>query len=86
MENSTVSEAGLPRVEFFNDVGIKYESAFGHDVGLHKIIDDFLSRLPGNALVLDCGCGTGKPVSEKIANSGRSVYGIDFSQKMVEVG
>lgn len=85
MKKALFSEAVIPSEDFYNQVGIQYEEAFGHDVGLHKIIQRFLGLLPGDARVLDCGCGTGKPVAHMIAESGRKVNGIDLSQKMVEL-
>ena len=71
--------------DFYNEVGMRYEEAFGHDTGLHEIVRQFLSLLPPDVSVLDCGCGTGKPVSSLIAESGRRPHGIDFSQTMVEL-
>lgn len=74
-----------PSTEIFNQEGLKYEEAFGHDVGLHKNVQEFLELLPVSARVLDCGCGTGKPVSHMIAASGRRVHGIDLSPTMVDL-
>ncbi len=71
--------------EIFNQEGLKYEEAFGYDPGLHKNVLKLLDLLPANARVLDCGCGTGKPVSHLIAESGRQVHGIDLSPTMVEL-
>ena len=85
MKKALFSEALVPSEEFYNQVGIQYEEAFGNDVGLHHIIQQFLELLPRDARVLDCGCGTGKPVAHMIAESGRKVNGIDLSQKMVEL-
>ena len=85
MEKSPSSEAIVPTDEFYNEMGQKYEDAFGHDTGLHNIVTQFLTLLPQTASVLDCGCGTGKPVAHMIAESGRQVFGIDLSQTMVEL-
>ncbi len=85
MKKALSSEAIIPSEDFYNKVGIQYEAAFGHDAGLHKIVLKFLQLLPGDARVLDCGCGTGKPVAEMIAESGRVVTGVDLSQTMVEL-
>ena len=85
MKKALSSKAVIPSEEFYDQVGIQYEEAFGHDVGLHRIIQRFLELLPGDARVLDCGCGTGKPVAHMIAESGRKVNGIDLSRKMVEL-
>ena len=85
MKESLSSNAIIPSDDFFNQVGIKYEEAFGHDAGLQKIIQKFLGLLPAESRILDCGCGTGKPVANMIVQSGRSVHGIDLSQTMVEL-
>ena len=85
MKKSTISQALIPSADFYNNVGIGYEHTFGHDAGLHAVLGDFLGRLPPDALVLDCGCGTGKPVSKAIVDSGRHVHGLDFSKTMVEL-
>lgn len=74
-----------PSTEIFNQKGLKYEEAFGHDAGLQKNVQNFLELLPANARVLDCGCGTAKPVSHSIAASGRRVHGIDLSPTMVDL-
>ena len=85
MKKALSLDAIIPSEEFYNQVGIQYEQAFGHDAGLHGVIKKFLELLPGDAQVLDCGCGTGKPVANMVADSGRKVHGIDLSQKMVEL-
>ncbi len=85
MKKALSSDAVIPSEEFFNQVGIQYEEAFGHNAGLQRIVQHFLKLLPGDAQVLDCGCGTGKPVAEMIAQSGRVVNDIDLSQTMVEL-
>ena len=53
---------------------------------LRRLCDCFsLSLLPSDASVLECGCGTDKPVSSLIAESGRQPHGIEFSLTMVEL-
>ena len=68
-----------------NDIGKGYEDSFGHDPGLHRIVERYLTYLPPNASVLDCGSGTGKPVCYMVAESGRRVVGIDVSEKMIQL-
>ena len=70
---------------FYNELGRRYEEVLGHEASLHDVVRLFLSLLPSNAPVLDCGCGTGRPVSSMIAQSSRKPYGIDFSHTMVEL-
>lgn len=71
--------------EFYSNLGKRYEDAYGHNAGLQRMVQRFLDLLPSKATVLDCGCGTGKPVSYMIAESGREPYGIDLSPTMVEL-
>lgn len=71
--------------QFFNQIGPKYEEAYAHDEGVHRAIRGLLRLLPPDASVLDCGCGTGKPVAAMVAASGRRVHGIDRSERMVEL-
>ena len=35
--------------------------------------------------ILDCGCGTGKPVAQTLAQAGFAITGIDFSQTMLDL-
>lgn len=72
-----------PAADFYDGLGMRYEEAFGHDVGLHNFIERALGMLPPNATVLDVGCGTGKPTSSMIAASARRLHGIDFSSVMI---
>lgn len=70
----------------FNQLGMQYEEFYGHNAGLHENVRRLLDLLPASsARVLDCGCGTGKPVSHMIANRGHRVCGIDVSQTMVDL-
>ena len=73
-------------VEFYSDLGKRYENLYGHDPGLHEVVRRFLGLLPASdARVLDCGCGTGEPVARMIAARGHRVLGIDMSQTMVDL-
>ena len=41
MKKALSSDAVIPSDEFYNQVGIQHEEAFGHDVGLHKVTTVF---------------------------------------------
>ncbi|MCJ1267556.1 hypothetical protein MMC22_007441 [Lobaria immixta] len=69
----------------FDQIGLKYQDIFGHNAGRDEIFDRFLDLLPSNSQVLDCGCGTDKPVSHMIVTRGHRVCGIDISQTMVDL-
>ena len=69
----------------FDALGQKYEDVFGHDPGLHRMVQRLLAYLPADARILDYGSGTGKPVCHMVAESGRSIHGIDNSKTMIEL-
>lgn len=52
---------------------------------MHTIVGGFPAYLPVNAYLLDCGCGTGRPVAKMIVESGGHVHGVDFAPAMVEL-
>ncbi len=51
------------------------------DIGL---IDDFIDRLPENAIILDAGCGAGVPVARKLSRQ-FNVVGVDFSKSQIDL-
>ena len=53
-------------------------------VRIWKCVRDFTSSLVKNSTVLDVGCGNGKNVKYLLDNDIKA-YGIDFSEKLVEV-
>ena len=71
--------------QYWSDLGLKYEAAYGHDTSLYNALQEYLNKLPPSADILECGCGTGKPVAKTIADSGRNVHGIDWSTGMVSL-
>ena len=71
--------------EFYESLGADYESAFGHDVGVHRFLEKVLTLLPPSSKVLDLGCGTGSPVSKTLASNGHKVTGIDIAPSMVKL-
>lgn len=73
------------KAEFYDSLGADYESAFGHDAGLHTFLNKALALLPSSSKVLDVGCGTGSPVSSTLVAHGHQVIGIDVSPSMVEL-
>ena len=85
MENSQPKQAMNFDDQFWTDLGLKYEAAYGHDTGLRNIVQTYLAKLPASANILDCGSGTGKPIAKAIADSGRHVHGIDMADGMVSL-
>lgn len=89
MEQSSSSDSDIStaaNAQFYNELGMQYEKFYGHDPEHHEIVGRFLDLLPASdARVLDCGCGTGKPVCQMIVERGHRVCGIDVSQTMVDL-
>ncbi|KAL9629041.1 MAG: hypothetical protein Q9204_005505, partial [Flavoplaca sp. TL-2023a] len=71
--------------DFYDSLGAKYETAFGHDEGLAKFIETASSFMKPSSKVLDVGCGTGKPVAHTLAGKGHRLIGIDMSPTMIEL-
>ena len=49
-----------------------------------RLLDDFISRLPLHAKVLDAGCGAGVPITQ-ILSERFDVTGVDFSEAQIEL-
>lgn len=71
--------------EFWSDLGIKYEEAYGDDPALVRAVHRWLSFLPKGSSVVECGCGTGKPIARTIADAGYQYTGTDLASGMVEI-
>ncbi len=50
----------------------------------HRLLDDFVSRLPAEARVLDLGCGAGVPSTTSLAER-FEVVGVDISKAQIEL-
>lgn len=60
-----------------------YSEIRSREIGLPEI-DAFLETLPPGSRILDLGCGTGVPITERLVQRGFEVYAIDGSARMVE--
>jgi len=50
-----------------------------------KYLEKLNSLLAVNSLILDIGCGAGRPVDKFFVEKGHRVIGIDLSEKMIEL-
>ena len=50
-----------------------------------EYVDTVLSAAPVGSMILDMGCGTGRPLAEYIVSQGRHVLGVDQSEAMLEI-
>ena len=70
--------------EGYNAIASRYLAERTRDSADVRLLGDFMERLPGNAHVLDAGCGAGIPIS-KIVSERFHVTGVDFSEAQVEL-
>jgi len=48
-------------------------------------LDRFLEFVPGQASILDAGCGSGEPIAQYLIGQGHHITGIDFSQSLIDI-
>lgn len=46
-------------------------------------VDLLLEAAPTDAIILDLGCGTGRPITEYVLSKGRKIVEIDQSEAMI---
>ena len=67
----------------YNDFSQRYLILNSDRILQHQMYE-FLSYLPSDAVILDAGCGSGRD-TDIFAEEGYTVYGIDFSPKMINL-
>lgn len=68
----------------YNTIANRYLAERTRDSQDVRLLDELMERLPGNAKVLDAGCGAGIPISQ-ILSERFQVTGVDFSEAQVEL-
>ena len=71
--------------QYWTDLGLKYETVYGQDIGLRAVVQEYCTMFPPTAHILECGSGTGRPVASTIASNGHRYHGIDMSPGMVSL-
>ncbi|AZQ40841.1 class I SAM-dependent methyltransferase [Streptomyces cyaneochromogenes] len=71
------------QAEAFDAIGDRYDEAFPHKEGQVASAEWLIRSLPGEARVLDMGCGTGIPTALQLTEAGLRVVGVDLSEAMV---
>lgn len=59
----------------------EFRDKFKNEKHLNKLLD----VLPGGSLVLDVGCGAGRPIDIYLSSHGMRVTGIDISEAQIEL-
>lgn len=70
--------------EGYNAIADRYLAERRRDSQDVRLLDEFIGRLPANALVLDAGCGAGIPISQALSEHFQ-VTGVDFSEAQIEL-
>jgi len=51
----------------------------------NRYLENLNSRLKPGSIILDLGCGAGKPIDRFFVNRGHKVIGIDISKKQIKL-
>ena len=71
--------------EVYNEIAVWYAENRRTELNEKKQIDSLLDHLPPGGLVLDLGCGTGKPMLEYLVRKSVNVVGVDASREMLKI-
>jgi ubiquinone/menaquinone biosynthesis C-methylase UbiE len=67
----------------YDALSARYDEAYGGETKYRDWLDEILTRLPGQSVVLDLGCGSGVPVALTLAEAGHRLTGVDLSEVQV---
>ena len=84
MEDLPKPKAKFSDPQFYDKLGMNYHEIYSNDPGLISSVKKFISKLPTNASVIECGPGTGI-VAKTLVDGGCRLLGIDMSQGMVAI-
>jgi SAM-dependent methyltransferase len=70
--------------EGYNAIADRYLAERKRDSEDVRLLDDFISRLPKEAKILDAGCGAGVPISQTLSER-FDVTGVDFSAAQIKL-
>lgn len=70
----------------YNKIASQWDKARKECYGREQdYLNVLLSGLPDNALVVDIGCGTGRPLAEYVISRGHRVFGIDQAEELIKL-
>lgn len=61
----------------------QYDKHYGTNGFLATQLETFIRSLPPKSHIIDCGCGTGRPIAQLMAKANHHVHGIDLSEEMI---
>lgn len=71
--------------QIYNIIGSDFDKNRSQNLMEEKYLSEFCSLIPSGGIILDLGCGSGKPIYEFLQEQGFQVLGIDGSVKMIEM-
>lgn len=70
----------------YNRIAGQWDEARTKFYGREKdYLDILLADLPDNSLVVDVGCGAGRPMAEYVISRGHKVLGIDQAEELIKL-
>ncbi|MCD8484582.1 class I SAM-dependent methyltransferase [Candidatus Woesebacteria bacterium] len=69
----------------YNNAAEQYNADYRNEFKNKHHLDWLLSELNSGSMVLDVGCGAGKPVDDYLIENQINVLGIDISEKQIEL-
>lgn len=72
--------------EYFNSLADKWDALVKHDIDKIEFLLGIL-RIKKGSYILDVGCGTGvltEHLLKRVGSEGK-IFGVDFSEKMIEI-
>jgi SAM-dependent methyltransferase len=79
-----MTPGSLASHDLFERLNISYEEAYINNSLQLTCTHKLLSLLPLNSMILDVGCGTGRPVAVLLSSAGHKITGFDISPRMLE--
>ena len=71
--------------EVYNEIAVWYAENRRTELKEKKYLDSLIAHLPAGGLVLDLGCGTGKPMLEYLISKSIHVAGVDASYEILKI-
>jgi ubiquinone/menaquinone biosynthesis C-methylase UbiE len=72
-------------IEIYKKHGRAWTALRGEYLYEKNWLDAFLALLPAQPVVLDLGCGSGKPIADYVIKHGCRVTGVDSSDAMIDM-
>lgn len=69
----------------FDRVGATYDDIHADNPAQLEALEDLVARLPDGGVVLDLGCGTGRPAADVVTGGGHDYVGVDESEVMLDL-